>query len=65
MPKSQPTTNVRHPFYDMSGRLFTLQEAVDGDPVMRVDDKLQGILLGIRAEIDSLHAHLDETYLWD
>lgn len=58
-------TDVRHPYYEMGDKFGALQEAVDNDPTMRVDDKLNGILAGIRTYMDSLHTHLEENYIWD
>ena len=65
MAKHQTTTDIRHPYYDMGDKLNALHEAVDGDPVLWNDDKLQGILIGIRADINRLQTHLNKNYLWD
>ncbi len=61
----QPATDVRHPMYEFGDKLGELRDAIAGDPVMRKDGALGGLLRQAEGARSALHRHLEENYLWD
>lgn len=63
--RHRPTTDVRHPFYELGDKLGELGGAVGGDPVMSGDGALKALLAQVKRAHDAVHRHLEEHYLWD
>jgi len=65
MARHQPTTDVRHPMYELGDKLSELEGAVRGDSVM-TDDRVLGVLLDrMNKARYAMHRHLEKNYLWD
>ena len=63
--RHQPTTDVRHPMYEVGDKIGELRVAVVSDPTMKADQILGGLLQGLRQASDAVHKHLDANYRWD
>jgi len=63
---SKPRTlALRSPFYEASDKVYGLMSAVQAEPMLREDKKLQQFAKGLKKLISDLHDHLDSTYIWD
>lgn len=61
----QPTTDVRHPMYEVSDKIGELRNSVVQEPTMKADRILGDLLQGLRQASDAVHKHLDTNYRWD
>lgn len=65
MAKHKTTTNIRHPYYEMSDKLGALHEAAQKDPAMKEDAVLQGLIRVFCEGTATLQQHLNNNYIWD
>lgn len=59
------TPVMRGPYYNMGDGLVALVDAVSLEPQLKQDAKLRSHLKKIQDVVDSLHKHLEATYIWD
>lgn len=59
------TPVLRRPYYEMSDGFGSFEEAASEEATLKSDAELQKLIGSVRKGIDSLHKHLETTYIWD
>lgn len=60
-----PPTDIRHPYYDMSDKIWGFRSAIEGDGLVAKDAKLAALVAALQAAQYEVHRHLEATYCWD